>query len=355
MNNSVKTLQLPFKWYKIGCRKQSKARTLSGFAGVEDCANKKGCAGMGYISTYLNQELVIDQLVTVHYFEYTSDYFFSGEVHDFWEFLYVDKGEVEVTAGESCYLLKKGDVIFHKPMEFHNLWANGKVAPNLVVVSFACQSPAMDFFANKILRMDASDRNLLGQIIEEASLTFSSQLNNPDLRMLEKNPQHPFASEQIIKLSLEMMLLQLIRKGDVPQINTKITSSIHEKEGQDVFNKVVHYLEENIGSRVTLDEVCRDNLFGRSYLQKIFREKSGGGVMDYFGKMKITAAKQAIREGTRNFTGIANDLGYASIHYFSRHFKKVTGMTPSEYASSVKIRAEKQKDFPVFFAEPGKR
>lgn len=298
---------------------------------------------MGYVSTYLKQEISIDRLVTVHYFEYTSDYFFSGEVHNFWEFLYVDKGEVEVTAGENCYLLKKGEVIFHKPMEFHNLWANGHVAPNLVVVSFECDSPAIKFFENKILTMDDNERNFLGHILEEAQQTFSSHLNNPDLRMLELRPETPFASEQMIKLYLELLLLELVRKGDEPRPDAKITSSFQEKELRDVFNRITDYLEANIRNRITLDDVCHDNLVGRSYLQKIFREKSGGGVMDYYGKLKISAAKQAIREGALNFTGIANDLGYGSIHYFSRYFKKVTGMTPSEYASSVKIRSEKQK------------
>ncbi|MEG2232251.1 MAG: AraC family transcriptional regulator, partial [Lachnospiraceae bacterium] len=42
-----------------------------------------------------------------------------------------------------------------------------------------------------------------------------------------------------------------------------------------------------------------------------------------------------------NFTQISDFLGYNSIHYFSRQFKKTTGMTPSEYASSIKLLAEK--------------
>ncbi|MEG2842596.1 MAG: AraC family transcriptional regulator, partial [Ruthenibacterium sp.] len=50
-----------------------------------------------------------------------------------------------------------------------------------------------------------------------------------------------------------------------------------------------------------------------------------------------------IREGSHNFTEIASMLGYNSIHYFSRHFKKVTGMTPSEYASSVKVLSTKTR------------
>ena len=47
-----------------------------------------------------------------------------------------------------------------------------------------------------------------------------------------------------------------------------------------------------------------------------------------------------IREKQYNFTEIAQRLGYSSVHYFSRHFKQVAGMTPSEYAASVKALCE---------------
>ena len=56
--------------------------------------------------------------------------------------------------------------------------------------------------------------------------------------------------------------------------------------------------------------------------------------------MKVNAAKQLIRTNKMNFTQISEQLGYTSIHYFSRQFKKVTGMTPSEYASSIKAMAD---------------
>ncbi|POO88627.1 AraC family transcriptional regulator, partial [Clostridium sp. 2-1] len=64
-----------------------------------------------FTRTVLKKEIVVDDLVTVHYFEYTSDFFFPGETHDFWEFLYVDKGQLEVTADTTDYILKKGNII----------------------------------------------------------------------------------------------------------------------------------------------------------------------------------------------------------------------------------------------------
>ena len=105
---------------------------------------------MSYKSVYLQDILTIRDVYSIHYFEYMCDFSFPGESHDFWEFLCVDKGEVNVIAGDKFHVLKKGEIIFHKPNEFHNVKSNGLIAPNLVVISFSCSSPAMSFFEEKI-------------------------------------------------------------------------------------------------------------------------------------------------------------------------------------------------------------
>ena len=51
---------------------------------------------MTYQPFLLTEELHITQIITIHYFEYTNTYHFHGESHDFWEFMYVDKGSVIV-------------------------------------------------------------------------------------------------------------------------------------------------------------------------------------------------------------------------------------------------------------------
>ena len=103
----------------------------------------------------------------------------------------------------------------------------------------------------------------------------------------------------------------------------------------------IGYLEEHIREHLTIDEICRENLISRSQLQKLFREQNQCGVIEYFSRLKIELAKQLIRENHHNFTQISDFLGYTSIHYFSRQFKKLSGMTPSEYASSIKLLAER--------------
>ena len=100
-------------------------------------------------------------------------------------------------------------------------------------------------------------------------------------------------------------------------------------------------MEARLSQTLTLEQICRDNLIAPSQLQKLFHSKCGSGIIAYFSQMKITRAKELIREQNMNFTQIADSLGYASIHYFSRQFKKITGMTPSEYSCSIRMLAEK--------------
>ena len=52
---------------------------------------------MGYEALPLKSALCVEAIVSVHYFEYSSNYYFEGEQHDFWEFLYVDKGELDLS------------------------------------------------------------------------------------------------------------------------------------------------------------------------------------------------------------------------------------------------------------------
>lgn len=298
---------------------------------------------MAYESIQLEQQLVINKIVTIHYFEYMSDFHFHGESHDFWEILCVDKGELEVVADKEHFTLKKDEIIFHKPNEFHSLWANGRIAPNLVVISFICNSKCMQFFENKILCISESERQLIAQIIIEAKKTYLNQLNDPYFEKLIRYDSIPFASEQLIKIYLETFFIQLFRRYNTSEQTVTIyPNTIKKKNEAEVFEQILTYLNNNIQGYVTIEQICKDNLIGRSGLQTLFSSKLNCGVIDYFSKMKIDMAKQLIRDNHMNFTQISDYLGYSSIHYFSRQFKKITGMTPSEYSSSIKVLSEKK-------------
>lgn len=295
---------------------------------------------MPFESLKLREEIQISEIITIHYFEYTSTYHFSGEAHDFWEFLCVDKGEVEVCADKQNHTLKRGQIIFHKPNEFHSVQANGKIAPNLVVISFRCQSPCMKKLKNLITSIGENERTLLAKIIHEAKQCIATPLDNPYTKKMERKSVVPFGSEQMIKLHLELLILSLIRQLDSGERPAPTVKSVKKKNDALLYARVTSYLSEHVCERLTIEEICQANLVGRSQLQKLFREENQCGVIDYFSHLKIEEAKQMIRENQSNFTEISDYLGYTSIHYFSRQFKKLTGMSPSEYASSIKALSD---------------
>lgn len=203
---------------------------------------------MGYNGVVLRKSISINKIYSIHYFEYMSDFSFEGETHDFWEFLCVDKGEVNVTAGSETTTLKRGDIAFHQPNEFHSVQATGKIAPNLVVISFHCEDEAMAFFCGKTLKIDETERNILASIIIEARRRFDCRLDDPYLQNMPRKRPDMFGAEQLICLYLEHLLIHLIRRYSNPLALQKeiakaeIPKSTKSKSDAEIFSRVTDYL-----------------------------------------------------------------------------------------------------------------
>ena len=293
---------------------------------------------MQYQPTILEPKIEIDYLVTVHYFEYGKNFNFETEQHDFWEFVYVDKGEATVLSGDVRYALRQGEMFFHQPNAPHAAVANGVVAPNMVILSFGTQSPAMDWFAGRRLSIHEEEKELLSKIVKEAQQVFSSPLDDPYSKGLTRGEHPPVGGEQMIKLLLEMLLWSLLRRGDNGEKKPKILSSLKVRANNDLVQRIMTYMQENVCGNLTFEQVCRYSAQSATNLKTVFKSVTGYGVMEYYRLLKIDTAKQLMREGNYNITQIADYLGYASVHYFSRHFKQVTGMTPSEYTLSIQAK-----------------
>ena len=298
---------------------------------------------MAYKSVVLEDSVTINRIISVHYFQYMSDFSFPGESHDFWELVCVDRGEIDALAGDRRLTLKKGNILFHKPNEFHNVLTNGKVSPSLVVIGFECHSPAIKSFEDQLMSVQDTEKELMAQIIVEARNTFSGRLDDPYQEELIFNSEPlTFGSAQLISHYLEQLMIHLYRRYFSYSLPVRSSRFLAEaSSGNDTYNRIVRYMEEHLGERMTIDRICRDNLVGCSQLQKLFRDTKGCGVIEFFSMMKIDTAKQMIRDNQLNFTQIADRLGYNSIHYFSRQFKQITTMTPSEYATSIRLLSEK--------------
>ncbi len=297
---------------------------------------------MAYRSTRLRREVSVQKIISVHYFQYMSDFVFPGESHDFWELVCVDRGEIEAVAGNRRIALKRGDILFHRPGEFHNVVTNGKISPSLVVIGFECRSRCLEGFGDRVMTVQAGEKELLAKIILEAQGAFDGPLGDPYQEELIPARCPPFGAEQLIGRYLEELIICLYRRyftGARPDIPEPFRP---EGEGDETSRRILRYLEERVGERLTLEQIAKDNLMGTSQLEKLLKKSWGCGAIELFSRIKIDAAKQLIRDGQLNMTQIADRLGYSSLYYFSRQFKKTAAMSPSEYAASIRILSEKR-------------
>ena len=283
-----------------------------------------------YIGTVLKNDITIQKLYTVHYFEFSKDYKFFGERHNFWEFVYVDKGTAVVTAENKDIALKEGSIIFHKPNEWHNLSASGEEALNIAIVSFSTDSPLMSFFEGKILTVGQEQKYLISKIVTEYTNTFSTPLDNPYTSSLSKKSSSVIGSQQLLKQYLCEFLLSFLR--NIP----KERSSIRVSNQNSTVNLLTNYMRENINRNISIGELVRYSGSNKTTITKLFNTCFGTSPMEYFINLKIELAKKYLREDNYNVTQISEILGYSGVHYFSRQFKKITGMSPTRYSSSIR-------------------
>ncbi len=288
----------------------------------------------------------VSSIVTIHYFEFTKDYRYEGERHDFWEMVYVDKGNIIADADGAEVSLCQGEAIFHKPGEFHSLRSDGLSAPNVFVISFVTESEAMSVFEGRKMTIPKEYRRLITDIIAESQLTYSLPVFDSNLTELRLRRDAIPGGAQIIKMRIEELLISLSRslaKSDEVSLSGGFASTVAkngrafpEDPDEEFSKKIIHLIKQHgIYGKVNLETICQRINYGKTYVCTRFRKITSYSVMEYANIMKITEAKRLIREKNHNFTQISNMLGFNNPHYFSKVFHKVTGMSPREYLKSV--------------------
>ncbi|MFV0520241.1 MAG: helix-turn-helix domain-containing protein [Lachnospirales bacterium] len=274
----------------------------------------------------------VDKVETVYYEKFSKNYVFPGEEHNFWEFVYLIRGELEIVAGNRTLLLREGEIIFHKPNEFHSLKSKSDIAPNVIIISFYCNSTSMKIFEQKKYFLPKNLVKYIYEVLEEASIfkkDFGYMYRNEAIDLNKS-----LGTEQLLYSALETFLVKLIRYEKTYMKKNMIAPSDlanRKLESQDMFENIVIFLNANLDSKINVDIICKKFHISSTKLKNMFKEKMDCGVITYFNLKKMEKAKELIGKKNYAYTEIATMLGFESIHYFSQSFKKKWGMSPSEY------------------------
>ena len=104
------------------------------------------------------------------------------------------------------------------------------------------------------------------------------------------------------------------------------------KNKTDVLSvQIEKYIENHICEELSLEELCRKLYLSRSRLYAISKSSFGMGISDYIRSKRIELAKKMLQTDEKPVNVIAAEAGFSDANYFTRAFKKETGLTPGEY------------------------
>lgn len=103
------------------------------------------------------------------------------------------------------------------------------------------------------------------------------------------------------------------------------------KETVNYVDTVLAYIDDNYMKDISTADIAEFAKLNRSYLFKIFKQQTGLSVSKYLIKYRINKACEFFKEYGFTISQVAQMVGVDDIYYFSKLFKKVTGITPSEY------------------------
>lgn len=142
------------------------------------------------------------------------------------------------------------------------------------------------------------------------------------------------ASDYILKPVNPEEVEKSIRHAYAQLETTKQLAEVatEEPEGDALMNKVKHYLKYNyMLYDISLDSVSRIANMAPAYFSSRFKKCFGVNFVDYVTELRMRAAQELLQDPLRATSEIAGLVGYDSASYFTRAFKKYTGMTPTDY------------------------
>jgi two-component system response regulator YesN len=98
-----------------------------------------------------------------------------------------------------------------------------------------------------------------------------------------------------------------------------------------VVENVKKYIKEHITQKLSLNDIAALYGISPNYLSALFKKYNNCGYSEYITEQKIAKAKRMLTEDNMKVYEVADALGFESAFYFSKVFKKVAGISPSEY------------------------
>lgn len=260
----------------------------------------------------------IQKILGYYYRIRTPNYCFRGEHHEFFEFTYVDTGELETEVDGVLYHLKEKDIMIYGPGQFHTQYTDSEHSASYITVLFDMQNLTpveqeiwYDALINRVFHYDQKINALIKAFVRESTTGI------------------PYMNSLMLCLLTEIVIRLL--QGTYASPMNQTASTVHQSAMDELFERIIAYIDENIYDPLTIPEICEHFSLSRSALQLLFKNSVDQSPKKYINDKKLERSCQMLLENRYTISEISLRLGYSSIHYFSKSFNLKYHMSPSEF------------------------
>ncbi len=278
---------------------------------------------MNYVTKDLKNTISVTGIVNLHFFEFCKDFTTDDEEHPFYELVFVNSGKLYISSDDYSGELTKNQMIIHRQGITHSLRCPADKAPTVIIIGFVLNNDVINGFSREPIELSPYLIRKLAEIVKEGRNVFKPPYNVPVYDMKKKKNQ-TVGSEQMLRILLEYFLIKLLRehvKGDTQD----------DGEAPALINEIIQYVSNNCLEKITIDELAFLFKTNRATLCKDFKRATGKTVVEFISAKKFEIAKGRILSSDATFTEISEELNFDSIHYFTRFFKKMSGMPPKDF------------------------
>lgn len=263
----------------------------------------------------ITSRLHLGEIYTLFYRVGESGFLFKGEKHSAYELTYVDRGQLHCVVDGTGYSLKQGQMMIFLPDQWHMQYTELNATAHFLTVSFDLRSELELVFGNRVFDLSSMEATYLKQLLQE-----------PEIKDAYSN--------DVIRANLKLLLLSILRDTNKRRKRLKTPTALRNENS--IVGRTLQYIADHVYDRLSVEIVAKETGVSASHLTALFRRQMSISPGEYIRRVKLEESKTLIREGKMNFSQIAASLQYSTIHHFSRQFKENFGISPSEYAKSLK-------------------
>ena len=255
--------------------------------------------------------------------KYLPGFISDWHCHDFYHYIYVVCGTGLIKIEDTQYFSHEDDFYLVNPGVYHEIASYKDFDFKTIEIKFTLEgnfiSHELNCMPNLINIQDPKIRINLQSIMKEAAAK-------------------ALFYDSIINFKFADVILTLLREHKTNNISNTASDSILLDKSADVvhLNNVVEFIEKNLNKNIEIKDLARIANLSESYFCTIFKSKFGVSANKYINSLKFAKSKELMVYSDLNITQIADMLGFNSLHYFSRFFKKMQGISPQEYIDKMK-------------------